>query len=95
VHHETLLVFAAFSLLLGLLISPCSEVEQAADGRRAVRIDLYEVEVAFFSGGQSLGHGENAQVLAPVPDDPNFFCPDPLVYTKLAKYTGVPAKMNS
>jgi hypothetical protein len=59
-----------------------------------MRIDLYQVEVAFFSGSQSLGHGENAQVLAPVSDDPNFFCPDPLVYTKLAKYTSVLAKMN-
>jgi len=92
VHHEALLVLAAFALLFGLLISPRAEVQQAADRRRPVGIDLYQIEVTFLGSGQGLGDGEHAQVLAPVPDYPNFFCPDPLVYTKLAKYTGVLAK---
>jgi hypothetical protein len=85
-------VLAAFALLLGLLVSPCAEVQQAADRRRPVGIDLYQIEVAFLSGDQGLGDGQHAQVLAPVPDYPNLFCPDPLVYTKLANYTGVLAK---
>jgi len=91
-HHQALLVLAAFAFLLGLLVSPRAEVQQTANRRRPVGIDLYEVKVAFLSDGQGLGDGEHAQVLAPVPDYPNLFCPDPLVYTKLAKYTGVLAK---
>lgn len=55
-------------------------------------IDLDQIEVAFLSNGQSLGDGQYAQVLAPVPDYSNLSCPDPLVYTKIAKYTSVPAK---
>jgi len=85
-------VLPPLSLLLGLLIPPRAEVQQAADRRRPVGIDLYQIEVAFLSDGQGLGDGQYAQVLAPVPDYPNLFCPDPLVYTKIAKYTGVLAK---
>jgi len=85
-------VLPALALLLGLLVSPRAEVQQAANRRRPVGIDLYEIEVAFLSDGQGLGDGENAQVLAPVSDYPNLFCPDPLVYTKFAKYTGVLAR---
>jgi hypothetical protein len=91
-NDEPLLVFAALALLLGLLVSPRAEVQQAADRRRPVGIDLYQIEVAFLSDGQGLGDGQYAQVLAPVPDYPNLSCPDPLVYTKIAKYTSVPAK---
>jgi hypothetical protein len=85
-------MLAALTLLLGLLVSPRAEVQQAADRRRPVRIDLYQIEVAFLSDGQGLGDGQHAQVLATVPDYPNLSCPDPLVYTKVAKYTVVPAK---
>jgi hypothetical protein len=92
VHYKALLVLAALTLLLGLLVSPRAEVQQATDRRGPVGIDLYQVEVAFLSGGQGLGDRKDAQVLAPVPDYPNLFCPDPLVYTKLAKYTAVLAK---
>jgi len=60
-----------------------------------VGIDLYQIEVAFLSDGQGLGDRQYAQVLAPVSDYPNLSCPDPLVYTKVAKYTSVPAKKNS
>ena len=91
-NDEPLLVLAALALLLGLLIPPRTEVQQAADRRRSVGIDLYEVEVAFLSDGQGLGDGQYAQVLAPVPDYPNLSCPDPLVYTKIAKYTIILAK---
>ena len=85
-------MLAAFAFLLGLLVSPRAEVQQTANRRRPVGIDLYEVKVAFLSDGQGLGDGENAQVLALVCDYPNLSCPDPLVYTEFAKYTGVLAR---
>jgi hypothetical protein len=85
-------VLAAFALLLRLLISPRAEVQQTADRRRPVGIDLYQIEVTFLGDGQGLGDRENAQVLAPVSDYPNLSCPDPIVYTKFAKYTGVLAR---
>jgi len=85
-------VLAALALLLSLLVSPRAEIQQAADRRRPVGIDLNQIEVAFLSDGQGLGDGENAQVLALVCDYPNLSCPDPLVYTEFAKYTGVLAR---
>jgi hypothetical protein len=91
-NDEPLLVLAALTLLLGLLVSPRPKVQQAADRRRPVGIDLYQIEVAFLSDGQGLGDGQYAEVLARVRDYPNLSCPDPLVYTKVAKYTSVPAK---
>jgi len=57
-----------------------------------VGIDLYQIEVAFLGDGQGLGDRKNAQVLALVCDYPNLSCPDPLVYTEFAKYTGVLAR---
>jgi len=92
VHHEPLLVLAALALLLSLLVSPRAEIQQAADRRRPVGIDLNQIEVAFLSDGQGFGDGENAQVLALVCDYPNLSCPDPFVYTEFAKYTGVLAR---
>ena len=85
-------MLAAFALLLGLLVSPGTEVQQPTDRRRPVGIDLNQIEVAFLGDGQGLGNGENAQVLALVCDYPNLSCPDPLVYTEFAKYTGVLAR---
>jgi hypothetical protein len=85
-------VLAALALLLSLLVSPRAEIQQAADRRRPVGIDLYQIEVALLSDGQGLGDRENAQVLALVCDYPNLSCPDPLVYTEFAKYTGVLAR---
>jgi len=85
-------VLAALTLLFGLLVSPSAKIQQSANRRRPVGIDLYEIEVTFLGYGQGLGDREHPQVLAPVPDYPNLSCPDPLVYTKIAKYTSIPAK---
>jgi hypothetical protein len=82
----------ALALLFGLLILPSAEVQQPANRRRPVGIDLYQVEVTFLSHSQGSGDREHPQVLAPLSDYPNLSCPDPLVYTKIAKYTGVLAK---
>ena len=72
-----------FALLLLLLVLVLAEVEDLADGRIALGIDLYEVETDFTGAAQSLVSRQNSQIRAVLRNDAYLGYADPVVDSNL------------
>jgi len=93
--QQALLMLVSVPFLLGLFVLPLAVVQKATDRWSAVRINLYQVEVAFLSNSQRLGNRQSTQVLACVPYYPNFSSLDPFVDAKPLLYNPYPRGKNA
>src|SRR3990170_6172174 len=84
--HAALVVLAGVAVFLRLLVLPLAIVQYPADGRRAVRVDLYEVKAALSGDVHGLLGGNHTVVLPARPDKSNLWDPDPVIYPKQSDY---------
>jgi hypothetical protein len=78
-------VLARVPLALRLFVLELAVVQDAADGRLTVGVNLDEIEAGFTGAGQGFREGYYPVVLAVRPDDTDLARADPLVNTKLAR----------
>ena len=84
VNHRPALVLAGVPLPLRLLVLELAVVQDAADGRLAVGVDLYEIKIGFTGPGHCFSERDDPVILAAFPDDAYLACAYALVDTKLA-----------
>ena len=72
-----------FALLLLLFVLVLAEVEDLADGRVALRIDLYEVETDFTGAAQRLVSRQDSQIRAVLRNDAHLGYANPVVDSNL------------
>ncbi len=77
------MVLAGDPLPLRLLEFELALDQDAADGRLAVGVDLYEIEAGFTGPGQCFSEWDDPVILAAFADDAYFACAYALVDTKL------------
>ncbi len=70
-----LLTLSSLALFLGLLITKLAVVKHPAHRGGSSRSDLYKVQIRFLGQIHGLLNGQDAQLLAAGPDEPNFTDP--------------------